>query len=119
MKTYQPNRALVKTLEEIENRFDDLRTADYLVKKYHEQNDGELEEDVKRFGEEVRKVMRIYVDAISSLNVDGKESQFYDCFTAYESALDGFDEEGKFVHFWRNVVTKTKVCFKIEPVSGP
>ena len=119
MKTYQPNRALVKTLEEIENRFDDLRTADYLVKKYREQNDGELEEDVKRFGEEVRKVMRIYVDAISSLNVDGKESQFYDCFTAYESALDGFDEEGKFVHFWRNVVTKTKVCFKIEPVSGP
>ncbi|XP_068683041.1 uncharacterized protein [Montipora foliosa] len=109
VKTYQPNRALVKTLEEIENRFDDLRTADYLVKKYHKQNDGELEEDVKRFGQEVREVMKIYVDAISMLNVGGKESQFDDCFTAYESALDGYDEEGKFVQFWRNVLTKTKL----------
>jgi len=31
------------------------------------------------------------------------------CLTAYENALDGYDEEGKFVHFWRRLLQKEKV----------
>lgn len=117
-KRYLPNRALVNQVEEIESRFDDLRAAHHLVNKYNEHNDTESNEDIKRFSQEIDKMMKIYVDAISILNVSGEESQFDDCFVAYENALDGYDEEGKFVQFWRNVLTTTKVCFDIKSVSS-
>jgi len=41
--------------------------------------------------------------------VSAEESQFDDCLTAYENALDGYDEEGKFVHFWRKLLSKKRV----------
>ena len=108
MKAYLPNRALVNALEEVENRFDDLRAAQYLVKK-HQETDKAVREDMKSFSHEVDKVLQIYMDTMSILNLSGEESQLDGCFTAYENALDGHDEEGKFVHFWRRLFEKEKV----------
>lgn len=106
-KGYLPNMALRNAVEEVESRFDDLRTGQYLVKTYLE-GDAELDEDMRRFKEELEKVSQIFADTISSLDVSAEESQFDDCLMAYENALDGYDEEGKFVHFWRKLLTKRK-----------
>ena len=99
---------MANSLEEVENRFDDLRAAQYLVKK-HQETDDAVRENMKRFSSEVEKVLQIYMDAISTLNLSGDESQFDDCLTAYENALDGYDEEGKFVHFWRKLLKREEV----------
>jgi len=108
VKAYLPNRALANALEEVENRFDDLRAAQYLVKK-HQETDEAVREDMKRFSHEVDKVLQIYMDTMSTLNLSRGESQLDGCLTAYENALDGYDEEGKFVHFWRRLLQKEKV----------
>ena len=109
-KAYLPSRVLANTVEEIESRFDDLRTAQYLVKKHFE-NDAEFDEDMKRFNDELANVSKTFLAAISALNLSGEENQFDDCLMAYESALDGYDEEGKFVHFWRKLLIKNEVSF--------
>ena len=109
-KAYLPNQVLANTIEEVETRLDDLRSAQCLVKKYQE-SDVEFGEDMQRFRRELKKVWKIFVDAVSTLNVSEEESQFDDCLTAYENALDGYDEEGKFVHFWKKLLSKKKVSF--------
>ena len=109
-RAYLPNRVLVNIVEEVESRIDDLRTAQFLVKKYQE-SDVEFDEHVQSFSRELEKVWKTFVDTISTLNMSAEESQFGSCFTAYENALDGYDEEGKFVHFWRKRLSKKKVSF--------
>jgi len=107
-KAYLPNRVLVNMVEEVETRLDDLHTAQCLVKKYQE-SAVEFDEYMQRFSRDLGKVWKVFVDAISALNVSAEESQFDDCLTAYENALDGYDEEGKFVHFWRKLLSKKRV----------
>ena len=108
VKAYLPNRALANALDEVENRFDDLRAAQYLVRK-HQETGETVREDMKRFSHEVDKVLEIFMDTMSTLNLSGEERQLDGCLTAYENALDGYDEEGKFVLFWRRLLQKAKV----------
>ena len=111
-KAYLPNQVLANTIEEVETRLDDLRSAQCLVKKYQE-SDVEFDEDIQRFSRKLEKVWKIFVDAVSTLNVSAEENQFDDCLTAYENALDGYDEEGKFDLFWKKLLSKKKVSFSI------
>ena len=107
-KAYLPSVVLANALGEVEIRFDDLRTAQYLVKEQLEK-DVEFDEDMKKFRHELGKVSETFIAAISALNLSGEESQFDGCLMAYENALDGYDEEGKFVHFWRKLLIKNEV----------
>lgn len=97
--------ALTCAVEEIESRFDDLRAAQYLVKVYRQGPDAELDEEMKRFIEEMENVCQTFTAAIFKLDVSVDESQFSECYMAYENALNGIDAEGKFTHFWRKFLT--------------
>ena len=105
-RAYLPNMALTNTIEEIESRFDDIRTSQYLVKTYVQDSE---DEDMKRFSQDVEKVWQTFTAAITTLNTSANDTQFNECFTAYENALDGIDEEGKFTNYWRNLLTKDEV----------
>lgn len=98
--------ALTNTVEEIESRFDDIRTSQYLVEAYVQDPE---DEDMKRFSQDVEKVCQTFTAAITTLNTSADDTQFNECFMAYENALDGIDEEGKFTNYWRNLVTKEEV----------
>lgn len=98
--------ALTNTVEEIESRFDDIRTSQYLVKTYVQDSE---DEDMKRFSQDVEKVCQTFTSAITTLNTSADDTQFNECFMAYENALDGIDEEGKFTNYWRNLLTKEEV----------
>ena len=98
--------ALTNTVEEIESRFDDIRTSQYLVKTYVQDPE---DEDMKRFSQELEKVCQTFTAAISTLDTSGADTQFNECFMAYENALDGIDEEGKFTNYWRNLLTREEV----------
>ena len=95
--------ALTNTVEEIESRFDDIRTSQYLVKTCV-QDPGD--KDMKRFSQDVEKVCQTFTAAITTLNTSEDDTQFSECFMAYENALDGIDEEGKFTNYWRNLLSK-------------
>ena len=101
--------ALTNMVEEIESRLDDIRTAQYLVKTYVQDAEVKEDEDMKRFSKDVEKVCLTFTAAISTLDTSGDDTQFNKCFMAYENALDGIDEEGKFTNYWRNLLTKEKV----------
>ena len=105
-RAYLPNMALTNTVEEIESRFDDIRTSQYLVKTYVQDPE---DEDMKRFSQDVEKVCQTFTAAITTLNTSADDTQFNECFMAYENALDGIDEEGKFTSYWRNLLTKEEV----------
>ena len=94
--------ALTNVLEEIESRFDDLRSAQYLVKNYRQ----ELDKKKRKFTLDLEKVCQTFIAAISILDTSGDYNQFNDCFKAYEDALNGLDLEGKFTNFWRNLLSK-------------
>ena len=105
-RAYLPNMALTNTVEEIESRFDDIRTSQYLVKTYVQDPE---DEDMKRFSQDVDKVCQTFTAAITTLNTSADDTQFNECFMAYENALDGIDEEGKFTNYWRNLLTREEV----------
>ena len=105
-RAYLPNMALTNTVEEIESRFDDIRTSQYLVKTYVQDP---ADEDMKRFSQDVEKVCQTFTAAITTLNTSADDTQFNECFMAYENALDGIDEEGKFTNYWRNLLTREEV----------
>lgn len=92
-------------MEEVESRFDDLRNSHFLLKKYLETVD-DLDEDMESFRHELERVSQTFISAISALNVSAGENQFDDCLVAYADALEGYDEEGKFVQFWRKLLSK-------------
>ena len=101
--------ALTYMVEDIESRLDDIRTAQYLVKTYVQDAKVKEDEDMKRFIKDVEKVCLTFTSAISTLDTSRDDTQFNECFEAYENALDGIDEEGKFINYWRNLLAKEEV----------
>ena len=96
------------TEDSLEQCFDDLRSAQSLVKKYEEGSEDDDDDDVLEFSEQTTKVMRKFRDAISAMNSsDGKE-KVDACLDAYQKALDGRDIPGKFCRKWGKIL-KTKV----------
>ena len=94
--------ALTNVLEEIESYFDDLRSAQYLVKEYRQ----ELDKKKRKFTQDLEKVCQTFIAAISTLDTSRDDNQFDDCFKAYEDALNGLDIKGKFTNSWRNLLSK-------------
>ena len=94
--------ALTHVLEEIESLFDDLRSAQYLVKK----NRQELDKKKRKFTQDLEKVCQTFIAAISTLDTSGDDNQFDDCVKAYEDALNGLVMKGKFTNSWRNLLSK-------------
>ncbi|XP_073240926.1 uncharacterized protein [Porites lutea] len=113
-RAYLPNMALTNALEEIESRFDDLRSAQYLVKNYRQ----DLDKKKRKFTQDLEKVCQTFIAAISTLDTSGNDNQFDDCFKAYEDALNGLDLEGKFTNFWRNLLSKKAILSTIQLPPG-
>lgn len=101
------SRLPASVLEEVEVCFDDLRKAHFLLQE-HLNAGFELDEEVKIFSQTLSEVMKTFKDSISKLSVSADEGQFDDCLRAYEDALGGYDEEGKFVYSLRKVLLKNQ-----------
>lgn len=91
-------------MEELENCFDDLRTAQTLTKAYV-QSDQKLDDDVQVFISEANQTSRVFRLAISSLGTNESQEQIRDCLGAYQKALDGKDIGGKFVRRWKEILS--------------
>ena len=94
-------------IEDLENRFDDVRNALSLAKTY-QQSVEEVHDDVQRFISVMNELLREFYSTISSLNKSDGEERLNDCLQAYKEALDGYDVEGKFAREWRKILS-TKV----------
>ena len=104
---YLQNSVLTYQIEDLENRFDDLRNALTFAKKYH-QSAQQPHDDIQRFISEINPLLRVFYSAISSLNKSDGQERLDDCLEAYTKALDGLDVEGKFVREWKQILS-TKV----------
>lgn len=98
-------QALECDIDEIESRFDDLCRAKSIVAIF-EETGGELDEEMRKFHSDITKTMRTFRSAISTLHSQSVEK----CLKEYENALNGNDNEGKFVRHWRYMLKK-KVCY--------
>ena len=97
-------RALECEINEVDSRYDDLSLAKRLVAKYRD-SEHELDLKMRWFNSEMTKTLRSFDSAISTL--DAKSVK--ECIQVYASSLDGNDEEGKFVRYWRDLLRK-RVC---------
>lgn len=96
----------VKTfdLEEMENCFDDVRSALHLANEFLKSTKEE-HEDVKSFINATRKVERVFRRAISTLGRSEEKEQVEKSQEAYEGALDGLYLEEKFVQHWKKILS--------------
>ena len=98
-------------LDEMEDRFDDLRSALDLANTYlqksTEEHDGE-HDDVRIFINEAKRVERVFRKAISALGKPEEKQQLEAGQEAYENALGGLIADGKFVQRWKKIYS-TKV----------
>ena len=106
-RAYFRDRVQGYELEEMENCFDDVRSALDLATEFIKSTGETRDVDVKFIGE-THKLERVFRRAISHLGKEGEMEQVEASQDAYEKALDGFYLEGKFVHHWRKIQS-TKV----------
>ena len=89
-------------LEEMENCFDDLRSALDLANEFM-QSASELHEDVEKFIADTKKVERVFCKAISNLGKKEEMKQLEASQEAYDRALGGLSFDGKFVRQWKKI----------------
>ena len=94
-------------MEELENRFDDLRNAHASAKRY-QQSAEETHHDLQTFISVVNELLREFYSAISNLSTSQGQERVDTCLKAYTKALDGCNVEGKFTQMW-NKILSTKV----------
>ena len=97
-------------LDELEDRLDDLLNCQSLVKEYVAVNDT-LNDDISSFSSQVNKVFRKFRAAVSALNTSDEEKHIGACLEAYEAALDGSKEIGKFYGHWKRISTTNVSLF--------
>ncbi len=95
------------TEDSLEECFDDLRSAQSLVKKYQEVSEND-DDDVLEFDEQITKFMRKFKEAISEMNSSEGKEKVDACLDAYQKALNGRDITGKFCRKWMKIL-KIKV----------
>lgn len=101
------DRVKAVDLEEMENCFDDVRSALHLAREFLNSTNGE-HDDVETFINKTKKVEREFRKAISALGSSEENGQVKKSQEAYVDALDGLDLEGKFVRNWKKILS-TKV----------
>ena len=119
-RAYLQERVQGYELEEMENCFDDLRSALDLANEFM-QTASESHEDVEKFISDTKKVEKVFRKAISNLGRKEEMKQVEASQEAYEEALGGLSLEGKFVHQWkkiqsskvRNIVCSQFFVFKL------
>jgi len=108
-------------LDEMEDRFDDLRSALDLANTYlqnaKEENDGE-HDDVRKFINEAKRVERVFRKAISALGKPEERQQLEAGQEAYENALGGLIADGKFVQRWKKIYSTKKPITSIKLPVG-
>ena len=95
------NQALECDIDELESRYDDLCQAQRLLKAYRE-TEGEIDDEMRKFSSNITKTLRTFRSAIFTLDADKVSG----CLEEYEKALDGNDDEEKFVRHWRDWLKK-------------
>ena len=106
-KVHIQEQALTCDIEDLENRFDDLRNTKALVEEYLEDEDEE-DEDVEKFCSKVNKLQHKFKEAIKTIDsVDGP-GKIKECMEAYTKALGGREKKGKFTREWKKIL-KNKV----------
>ena len=108
-KAHIQQQALTCDIEELENRFDDLRNTKALFEEYLEDEDeDEEDEDVEEFCSKVNKLQHKFKEAIKTMDsVDGP-GKIKECMEAYTKALGGREKKGKFTREWKKIL-KNKV----------
>ena len=91
-------------LEEMENCFDDVRSALHLANEFLKSTNEE-HEDVIKFISETKKVQKVFRKAISTLGRSEEKKQVEESQEAYEDALDGLCLEEKFVQHWKKILS--------------
>ena len=98
----QEERVQGYELEEMENCFDDLRSALDLANEFMK-GASESHENVEKFISDTKKVEKIFRKAISNLGKKEEMKYVEASQEAYESALGGLSFDGKFVHQWKKI----------------
>lgn len=114
-RAYLQERVQGYELEEMENCFDDLRSALDLANEFMKSS-SESHEDVMKFISDTKKVEKVFLRAINNLGKQGEMKQVEASQEAYERALGGFSFDGKFVHQWKKMQSskvRNIVCFQI------
>ena len=105
VKAHIQQQALTCDIEDLENRFDDLRNTKALVEEYPEDEDEE-DEDVEEFRSKVNKLQHKFKEAIKTMDsVDGP-GKIKECMEAYTEALGGRNMKGKFTREWKKILKK-------------
>ena len=101
-RDYLKERVQNYLLEQLEDRFDDLRSALDLANEFMKRSSGS-HEDVKEFISDCQKVKQEFLKAISNLGKQGEMKEVEASLNAYNVALDGFNFDGKFVRRWMEI----------------
>ena len=103
-RAYLQERVQGFELEEMENCFDDIRSALDLANEFMKSaSEPRSHEDVMAFFGETRKVDKVFRKAVSNLGKQEEIKQVEASVVAYERASDGFFFVGKFVHHWKKI----------------
>ena len=95
-------------MDDLGNRFDDLRSALEPANKYL-MNEDEALNDVVKFVGEATVVDRAVKRAISSLGSPAEKKLLKESIDAYDKALDGLPIIGKFSRKWKIICRELKV----------
>lgn len=102
----------VVTEERLEKCFDDLCRAqaqvDQFLESMDDSDDDDDNDDVLDFSEEISRVKKKFIEAISSMGSSSGKDIIDDCLKFYEKALDQRNVPGKFYKKWKKIF-KTKV----------
>ena len=101
-RPYLQERVQGYLLQEMENCFDDIRSALDLANEFMKST-SESHEDVVKFISDTKEVEKVFCKAISNLGKKEEMKQVEASQEAYKSALDGFYYGGKFVIQWKKI----------------
>ncbi|XP_022799198.1 uncharacterized protein LOC111337206 isoform X2 [Stylophora pistillata] len=108
-------QALSSEIEELENRFDDLRNTQALAEAYLENED---DDDVDDFCSVVTELQQQFREAIRMMNSVVGSKKIKECMEAYKSAREGRATKGKFAREWKKILKNKKSVATIKLPSG-
>ena len=101
-RPYLQERVQNYLLEQLEDRFDDLRSALDLANQFMKRSSGS-HKDVMEFITDSQKVKQEFLKAISNLGKKEEMKQLEASQEAYDRALGGLSFDGKFVRRWMEI----------------